>query len=187
MVNLITIFKNNINRHLTLAEFEKELKKPHQTLRPKLDSLIKQNIIKKEGKIYSLNLKNPESLEYLSIAEKEELFFTLKDPLFFIIYQKFSKFFDKGLLIVFGSSIINIKSAADIDILIVSDKDAEYEKAAAEIEKTYNKKIHLIIANKINTALKNEVRKKHIFLNNSDEGIIFLWQAYLGAKDEEMA
>ncbi|MBU0979733.1 MAG: hypothetical protein KJ709_02925 [Nanoarchaeota archaeon] len=185
MVNIFTFFLNDIFRQGILADFERELGVPHQTIRHHLDTLVDKNLINRVLKVYSLNLENPAVWEKLSIAEKERLLFSLKDTIFSVIYEKFSDFYEKGLLIMFGSAVTNIKEANDIDLLYLGKGNPT--RIAKHISDAYGKEIHLVRSGFLGATLKVEIQKRHIFLNRSDEALRLIWYPWIGARRGEKA
>jgi predicted nucleotidyltransferase len=181
---IIELFLKDYSRKIYLREAAKELKKPHQSIKPYIQNLIKKRIIieTKHGNTieYSLNFKNKSIYDYLVISEKERTQkYIEENPLIKEIYMKLSYFFEKNIFIIFGSSTEKIKKSEDIDLLIIGKNDVK--KEIKELEEIYSKKIHLIQTNKIkdlNMVFIKEIYKKHIIFNNTEEVIRYFGDIY---------
>ncbi|PIN72042.1 hypothetical protein COV22_04230, partial [Candidatus Woesearchaeota archaeon CG10_big_fil_rev_8_21_14_0_10_47_5] len=117
---------------------------------------------------YSLNKENPLLFEYLSICEKERLFKFLKKPIFNRLYNLMAAHFKNNKTLIFGSAATG-KDFSDIDILILS-KDKKILKTLKDFEKTYSVKLHILQTEQkdITQSFINEIKRKHIILNNHD-------------------
>lgn len=76
-------------------------------------------------------------------------------------------------LIIFGSTVENINKAEDLDIIIIKGNNINFDF----IEKKLNKKVHAISINnfdEINLSLKEEIRKKHLIINGTEEVVKWL-------------
>ncbi len=179
MVNNITKWKilglylENYNSKYYLRELANLLKKPHQSLTPYLNALVKENILIREKRKaiteFSLNRKNPQLQDYLVIAEKERAIEKLKEPLLRILYEKIHPYFTKNIFVIFGSATKNLKEAADIDLLLIGP--ASIKKEVEDFEEIYDKKIHVITTKsikEIDNGLLQEIIKKHVILNNTE-------------------
>ncbi len=172
---IIELFTNNYNKRIYLREIACLLGKPHQTIKPYVELLVNENILKKEKRKnivdYSLNFKNPSMLDYLIIAEKEKLQEKLQKEIYIkILFEKLSIFFRKNIYILFGSGINKIKKDSDIDLLIIGNKNCSI--IIKDFEQIYNKKLHVIQITKIsklNLSLTKEIYKKHIIFNNTEK------------------
>ena len=74
-----------------------------------------------------------------------------------------------NLVLIFGSASVNLKEANDIDLAVIGDLDKLHFK---EFEKKYDIKFHLINLEKleeITLSLKEEIKKKHLLIQNSEE------------------
>jgi len=181
MVNKITLYSilglfcNDYSKSYYLREIADFLNKPHQTVRPYINNLMKIGVLiedrKKNVVFYKLNLDNELTFSYLLISEKEALFESInKSLLIKILYEKLSPFFEKNIFIIFGSASYEIKKGSDLDLLIVGK--SKLDEVIKEFEQIYNKKIHLVQVgdfNKITNTLVNEIYKKHIILNNTEK------------------
>ncbi len=155
-----------------LAEISRKLKMPHPTARIYLNNFEKEGVIIKQIKgrltLYKLNYFNPLIIDYITLVEKNKL---IKNCLNEIILKEITSFLNKltNTILIFGSASINIKKAKDIDLMIIGDFDKQKFK---DFEKKYNLKFHLINLKKldeINQSLKEEIKKKHLIIQNSEE------------------
>lgn len=179
---IISVYLNDFNRKYYLREIASLLKKPHQTIKPYLEELVVEKIlerVKKKNIIeFGLNLKDNRVYDYIVVSEKEKLLERLKqDILVKILFEKLSNFFQKYTFIIFGSSVDKLKENSDIDLLVIGKGNVEIK----EFEDTYNKKIHKIQVNKIkditNTLLE-EIYKKHLILNNTEQIVRYFGEKY---------
>ncbi|MCK4730272.1 MAG: hypothetical protein KAT28_03045 [Candidatus Aenigmarchaeota archaeon] len=186
MVRKITIwyvllpYLLNYKRNLLLADFEKELKIPHQTISKYLKQLTNEKILKTEKKekhaIYSINFKNPFIYDYLSISEKIKTYNLMaKSPLLKRLHELFSKFFSESSFLVFGSFAEKL-TGNDLDLLIVGKYNKELKETIKSFSLTYGIEIHSVPTNMDNLtpAFIQEIAKKHIMINNSDLFVTFL-------------
>ena len=182
--SIIKKFVNDYGKIYYLREFAALLKKPHQTIKPYIENLVKEGILIKNQRKniieYSLNFKNKQIYNYLVIAEKERLIERLnEDVIFKILFEKLSPFFRDNLFILFGSAVEKIQKGSDIDLLIIGKSDVN--RTINEFEEVYNKKIHKIHVNnlnKLNNVLIKEVYKKHIIFNNTEQVLRFFGELY---------
>jgi len=178
-INIIMQFLNDYNRKYYLRELAFLLKKPHQSIKPYVEELVKESTLIKTSRKnlteYNLNLKNTRIYDYLTIAEKEKLIEKLKqEPLLEVLFEKLSSFFINNTFIVFGSAAEKIKKGSDIDLLIIGKSNIN--KILEEIEEVYNKKIHKIQVNNINSlnhTIIKEIYKKHLIFNNTEQIVRF--------------
>ncbi|MBU4308688.1 MAG: nucleotidyltransferase domain-containing protein [Nanoarchaeota archaeon] len=181
---IVEQFINNYNKKYYLREFADLLKKPHQTIKPYVEQLVKENILIKNQRKnlveYELNFKNKQIYNYLVISEKEKLTERLnKNPLLKILFEKLSSFFMQNTFVLFGSFAENNEKKLDIDLLIIGKTNLN--KAISEIEEIYNKKIHKIQIdnlNKLDMVLVKEIYKKHLIFNNTEQIIRFFGDLY---------
>jgi len=169
----LEVYLGDLNKSISLSEFESYFKKPHQTIKSHLNQFLKAKILKEDKKerflFYKLNLENPLTKEYLILCEKERLLDFLEKSAFFLrLYSELSKFFHDSKVILFGSSTEK-KDYNDIDLLIISQNNG-IKQALNKFEQTYSKKIHLIqtLEKDLTKALIQEIRQKHIILNNHE-------------------
>ena len=167
----LQLFLDDLRKQVSLSEFEKHFKVPHQTIKAHLSQLVKSRILNETKKarfrLYSLNLSNPLLIHHLSICEKERFFEFIKKPTFFSLYDHIYMHSQTPMLI-FGSSVISDKFR-DIDILIIG-KNEGLRKALDNYEKIYGDKIHITQAekNQLSYLIISEIRKKHILISEHD-------------------
>lgn len=177
MVNKLTIWSFlepllYSQEFLHLAEISRELKSPHVTVRKHLNEFEKQGIVIKKIKgrltMYKLNYVNPIILDYLVLAEKDRLIRKCQDSLILKEVATLLHEFENKEIIVFGSVTENIKKANDFDVLIIGDEAKDKIK---EFEKKFNIKLHIIdleSLEQVNKSLKEEIIKKHLIINGSE-------------------
>lgn len=177
-------FVHDYSKRYYLRELASLLKKSHQTIKPYIEELVKENVfIKNQRKNiveYSLNFKSRKIYDYLVIAEKEKLMEKLDgDTLLKILFEKFSGFFADNTFLIFGSSVEKTKKGSDIDLLVVGKGDID--KIINDFEEVYNKKIHAVQINNLNklsNTLTKEIYKKHIIFNNTEQIVRFFGALY---------
>lgn len=160
-----------------LSKISRALGKNHTVVRQYLNYFEKQGTVKKKnvGKmtLYSLSENHSLIVQVISLIEKEKLIkkcdsLILKEVVEFIgSYRGVS-------VLIFGSFVDNPKKAEDVDILIVGQKENYNFR---KLEDKINKKVHLITAenfDEVDSALKEEIRKKHLILNNVEEAVKWL-------------
>ena len=181
---IIEQFVSDYDKKYYLRELAFLLKKPHQTIKPYIEELVKQGILLKDQRKniveYSLNFKNKQIYDYLTIAEKEKLIEKLnKDTLLKVLFEKLAPFFPNNTFIIFGSSVIKLEKETDIDLLVIGKSNIH--KIVAEFEEIYNKKLHKVqinTLNRLNNTLTKEIYKKHIIINNTEQVIRFFGDLY---------
>ncbi|MCD6464192.1 winged helix-turn-helix transcriptional regulator [Candidatus Woesearchaeota archaeon] len=159
-----------------LAEISRELKKPHTTVRKQLKIFEKKGLIQKEriGKQTFYKLKKiPLIIDYLAMVEKEKLIEKCEKELVLKEIVEFLHNFDNTILI-FGSAVDSVKEARDIDLLVIG----RFNKREIELlGEKLNVRFHLInVRNlkEINESLKQEIRNKHLIINNAEALIKWL-------------
>jgi len=169
----LEVYLDDLHKRVSLSEFEKHFKKPHQTAKAHLQEFVKEKILTLEKKerfsFYSLNKRNPLLREYLALCEKERLLDHLeKNTLFRRLYEILSAHFNKNKVLLFGSATWK-KEFADIDLLIISN-DKEIKKAIDEFIKTYSVKIHVVQTDKehLTESFIMEIKKQHVIYNEHD-------------------
>ena len=172
---IVALYLNDYNKKYYLREMATLLKKPHQTIKPYIETLIKENILIKNQRRniteFSLNFKNKKIYDYLIISEKEKLIERLEqDSILNILYEKISKFFNKSTFILFGSAVEKIKKDSDVDLLVIGKQDIS--KEIEDFKEVYSRKIHKIqVENfkKLNLTFIKEIYKNHLILNNTEQ------------------
>ena len=181
-IKIIEQYLNDYDKRFYLRELASLLKKPHQTIKPYVEKLAKENILTKVERKniteYSLNFKDKRAYDYLIIAEKEKLIEKLKEEtLLNILFEKLSSFFEKNIFVIFGSSADKIQQKSDIDLLVIGKQNISVE----DFEKIYNRKIHKIQIKgieELTLTMTKEIYKKHIIFNNTEQIIRFFGSLY---------
>ena len=181
---IIAQYVNCYGKKYYLRELATLLNKPHQTIKPYVEVLVKEKILTKEIRKniieFGLNFKSRQIYDYLVIAEKERLIEKLEaEILFKTLYEKLSQHFTDNTFVIFGSSVNKIKKKSDIDLLIIGKKNLS--NLINEFEEIYNKKIHkvqIIDFDKLSVTLTKEIYKKHLILNNTEQVVRFFGEQY---------
>jgi len=181
---IIAQYASDYGKKYYLRELAVLLKKPHQTIKPYMEELVKEVILTKDKRKniveYGLNFRNKRVYDYLVIAEKERLIEKLEEEtLLKMLYEKLSSYFSDNAFLIFGSSIKKIEKESDIDLLIVGKVNAN--KAIYDFQEIYNKKIHKVQINdfnKLTSTLIKEIYKKHLILNNTEKVVRFFGGQY---------
>jgi len=188
MVNLYTyleIYLDDLHKRVSLSEFTRQFKKPHQTIRAHLGKLVKDKVLIEEKRLrflyYKLNKANPLIVEYLSLCEKERTIrFMQKNALIGRLYAAIAPYLAMSKVLIFGSAVA-AKEYADIDVLIIA-KDKGAAEELKRFEETYSVKVHRVQTEErsLTTALLEEIRKRHIILSGHDYFIQLLYHHELG-------
>ena len=120
--------------------------------------------------IYQLNKEFPLLIDYLSIVEKEFLIKKAQNPIFKELISDLHMLTNKTL-ILFGSAVIDFKTAQDIDIICLEKLDL------TQLESKYRKSFHILQVNDLNdikVALETEIKKKHIIISNVEQVVKWL-------------
>lgn len=181
---IICGYLNDYSRRYYLRELASLLRKPHQTIKPYVEALVKEGVLTKNERKniveFSLNFKDKKLYDYIIIAEKDRLMQKLEEnTLLRVLFEKLSVFFRKNTFIIFGSAVDNTKKAVDIDLLVIGRQNIT--KIIKDFEDVYNKKIHLLqitSLNKSTLTLIKEIYKKHIIFNNTEYVIRFFGGLY---------
>lgn len=160
---------------LHLLDISRKLNENHATVRKYLNNFAKEGFLKISQKgrltLYQINFDFPLLIDYLIIAEKEFLVFKCsQNKIFKELISDLQKISHKPL-VVFGSSVSNFSQAKDLDIIHLEDLDFK------DIDMKYNKKTHSLKVKSlkdITLTLKEEILKKHIIINGSEEVIKWL-------------
>lgn len=183
-ITIIEQYLNDYGRKYYLRELASVLKKPHQTVKPYVENLVKEGILVKNKRRnlteYSLNLKDKKMYDYLIIAEKEKLMGRLKEDVFLaVLFEKLSAFFEKNTFVIFGSAADKTLKHADIDLLVVGKKNISGE--IEDFEKVYSKKIHKIqitSLERLSLTFIKELYRKHIIFDNTEQIVRFFGVLY---------
>lgn len=176
---IIANYLNDYGKKYYLRELSSLLGKPHQSVKPYVEALVKERILiktkRKNITEYCLNFKDKRVYDYLIIAEKEKLIERLEeDTCLRVLFEKLSVFFRANTFVVFGSSVYKIQRGSDIDLLVVGKRNVS--KGVEDFEQVYNKKVHKIqVVNleKLTSALAKEVYKKHLIFNDTERIVRF--------------
>ena len=165
---------------LHLAEISKSLGQPHPTVRQELNFLEQKGIVKKRIKgrltLYTLNIDNPNIIDYLVVAEKNRLIsrcdteLALKELIGFL----HSLLSEQNKALIFGSAVESLKKANDVDMLLTGKLN---KQKLDEFSGKFNLKIHLISVRrlkKVSEALRQEIIKKHLVIMGSEEIVRWL-------------
>ena len=149
---IMSCYLNNYGRKCYLQELAELLNKPHQTIKPYAESLVKEKILikSKRKKIleYSLNLNNKQVYSYLITAEIEKLIEKLREePILRILYERLSPHFINNTFIIFGSSVNKVEKESDIDLIFIGK--ANVNELLKEFREIYNKKMHKVHVNSL--------------------------------------
>ncbi len=166
---------------LHLANISREINEPHPTVRQWLNTLEKKAVLKKEHRgrqtLYSLNLQNPNIIDYLVISEKNKLIKKCEKWLVLgeIVYY-INKNLKDGKVLIFGSAAESFNKAKDIDILVIGKEgNIDLKNFARKL----NKELHIIQINnlaKVTKSLKIEIIKKHLLIKGSEDFVRWmLW------------
>ncbi len=163
---------------LHLADISQRLKRPHPTVRQYLHLFEQDGILTKTIKgrltLYALNRSSPLLIDTLVLGEKERLLRVCKKNL---LLGELNSFLHQSLsenhkALIFGSSVSDFKKAHDVDLLVVGK-----QISVAVFENKFNIKIHLIHVNALSTVtdpLREEIRKRHLLIQGSEELLTWL-------------
>jgi predicted nucleotidyltransferase len=181
---VVSQFVNDYAKRYYLRELAVLLKKPHQTIKPYVEELVKEGILAKnqrKGIIeFNLNFKNKNVYDYIVISEKENLMEKLEEEgILKMLHEKLSPYFADNTFVIFGSAVNKIEKNSDIDLLMIGK--ADINKVIKEFLEVYNKRLHKIQItdlNKLTPALIKEIYKKHLILNNTEQIVRFFGGQY---------
>lgn len=182
--SVIGLYLNDYAARFYLRELADLLDRPHQTIKPYVESLVSERILlkteRKKITEYSLNLKNKRTYDYLIIAEKEKLGERLEaDVLLRALFEKLAELFRENTFVIFGSCAVKMEKGSDIDLLVIGKK--EVTNKLKEFEQVYNKKVHkikVVEIDKLSPAFEKELYKKHLIFNNTEKIINFFGERY---------
>lgn len=181
----LELYLADLHKRVSLSEFERHFKIPHQTIKARLKELVDAKILILEKgarfAFYSINKKNPLLVEYLAMCEKERMLdFLESNVLFRRLYDTLSRHMSESNILVFGSAA-GKKGFEDIDLLIISG-DKKIKSSINEFMQTYGVKIHFVQSDEkhLTDAFVTEIKKQHIVLNNHDYFVRRLYKNELG-------
>jgi len=175
-------FLNYSVEQIHLSQIAKQLSLPHPTVRQHMNEFQRLGVIKKTslGKLsmHHLNKDSPLITDILVLAEKDRLIRKASTSLLLAeVIQFLHTLNNVHEILIFGSSCEDVKKARDVDVLIVGKTKIN----TSIIEKRIGKKIHVIQVpniNKVTPALKEEIKKKHLLIKNSEK--LIQWLRYTG-------
>jgi predicted nucleotidyltransferase len=171
-IKIFEEFLRDYTKEHTGSFISKKKNLNQKTVSNYLNKLEKEHILKSKtqgkNKLYSLNLKNKETVKHFIIAvEHLRTIEFYKNNLFIKeISEKIQKHI-KGTATIFGSYVKGTqKDNSDIDILIIGKC---YEKEINNISKIYNKDISFKIYPRFKKdILTTETIKSHILIKNTE-------------------
>lgn len=183
-VKIIAQYVTDYSKKCYLRELAALLNKPHQTIKPYIEDLVKEGVFIKDKRKkiieYGLNFKHKGIYDYLVIAEKERLMEKLEEEtLLKILHEKLSPYFGNNDFVIFGSSVNKLEKESDIDLLMIGK--INITNLLNEFQEVYNKKIHKVQTtnlNKLSPTLIKEIYKKHLILNNTERIVRFFVKQY---------
>jgi len=158
-----------------LSELSRMLKIPHPTLRQHLNLFEKKGIVRKQikGRLtnYKINYDNPLIIDYLVMIEKNKLINKCNKDLLLKEVTSFLHGFNgfNNPLLIFGSAVNNIKTANDIDILLIGDYN---KQSFNDFQNKFGIKFHVISLkhlSDVKSTLKKEIIEKHLIISDSEE------------------
>ncbi len=191
-LEIIGLYRSNYLGQFHIRQMARLIEKSHVGLLPHLKKLEKDKILVfreiGKSKVYSLNLKNNQVMEFLSFSEKKKALEILsEEPFIKKIYDEFISLDSAGCLVLFGSyaSKTNLRES-DIDLLYIGEFKEDDEKEIKNLGKAYNKEIHLVSMGSRQFreqllkqgALVKEIIINHIVLYNQDLFISEVWRYY---------
>jgi DNA-binding transcriptional ArsR family regulator len=175
IISILEPFLYRPKEKLHLAEISRKTKEPHPTARQWLNLLEKKGVLRKQHKgrltMYSLNLDSRNLLGYLVIAEKSKMIRKCEKELLLKELNNFVQTTIKSDVLVFGSAVDSLRSANDIDLLVVGKSE---DAAIKNFSKKINKEIHIINVKKfelVSKSLKEEIIRKHLILKGSENAL----------------
>lgn len=191
-LKILSLYKSNYKATYHVRELATLIEKSHVTLLPHLKALEEEKILMAKivgrNKVYSLNLDNILTRNFISISEQvdsthyQEQVFIIKK-----INTEISKLNLPGTLILFGSyAKRTFKEDSDIDLFYLGElKEIDITKIKS-IGKIYGKTINLKNATVHNfemglrkkDALILEILKCHFIVQNQGQFINAVWRYY---------
>lgn len=165
-----------------LRELARKVNRSHQAISKTMKLLVSERVLIREKKgvqtFYRINIENPLIVDYLAISEKYKLILNCKDLFLkeFVSLLKEDKA-SSYTIILFGSFVKNTKEANDVDMLVVGD----YKEKGKFIrgKGIFGKEIHVIKVESfddISPALKEEIIKNHLILQNVEGAVTWMIQ-----------
>lgn len=165
-----------------LRELARKTDYSHQAILKTMTDLVSERVLIKEKKgrqtFYRLNLENPLITDCLAVSEKNRLILSCKD----LLLKEFVSLFREGkssnfTVILFGSFVRNTKKANDVDMLVIGDykEKGEFIRGKGVL----GKEIHMIKVesfDNVSPALKEEIIKNHLILQNVEGAVQWMLQ-----------
>jgi len=147
---ILTLFSLSPGSRFKRNEIKQNININNVPLDYALLRLIRSNILKREGNLYSLNFENKEMKEIVNIIERDHIYLKrIPIKIYFLILDLISDkiLFKDCELYLFGSySKLVYNDKSDIDIAILTSKDLKKDllnKLIKKLEKRYNKAIEV--------------------------------------------
>lgn len=190
-LEIVSLYVSDYPRKLHVREIARLLHANHRTIGLTLRQLEKKRImdskIAGKNKMFSLNMNNIFTKEYITMAESLQKIKLLEKHFFF---KKLLTDLNPPLrtepLILFGGYAKGLEhKKSDIDLLLITER--KEQKIAAKIKelgKVYNKQMHFHQSERdtFEAGLKEkdplvvEIVNNHIILNNSEFFVELLWR-----------
>jgi DNA-binding transcriptional ArsR family regulator len=162
-----------------LARLSKITEIPHPTLRQWLAQFEAKGIVyqEKQGRQtqYVLKWNHPLLIDYILIAEKHKLIYACtKHTSLMRCVELLHHYAKNNAILIFGSAVIDFEKAQDIDIIIGG-------KISPRLEQFLQNNVFrfepIIVRDlkKISAELTEEVKKKHLLIENSEKIIRWLY------------
>lgn len=189
-MKIVGLYRKNYLATFHIREMAKLLKTSHVTLLPHLNGLEKDRIVEAKtvgkNKVFSLNLSNISTKDYIALAEKSETIEFL-EAVFLIkkIVTDLNKFNLHGCFIIFGSYAKGYYTKeSDVDIFYIGEISRDQIKTVENFGKIYAKKISVKTStiNNFETGLRErdalirEVVDSHYLVQNADLFVNVLWR-----------
>jgi hypothetical protein len=181
LTNTLLPFLDKPKEQLHLAAISRVLEQPHPTVRLWLQSFVEKRVLKKSHKgrqtLFQLNFDHPNIVDYLTIAEKQQLISICEKEL---ILRELTHFLvtstpNDTKILFFGSVVTSFTTAHDIDILVVGPID---EQSVNVFCTRFKKPTHIIHTNSfddITPSLREEITKKHLIVKGSEDILRWLY------------
>ena len=161
-LNILKLFLEEPNREFNVRELARILKIAPATASKELKRLTKENILMgRKERIFNLYKANINDGNYKDI----KIFYNLRSLKNVGLINFLNKFYLKPTIVLFGSAAFGMDTeTSDFDILIISEKDKEFNELD-RFEKKIKRKIQLFVVKNI-----KDMKNKHL-INNVVNGI----------------
>ncbi|MFA6888100.1 MAG: nucleotidyltransferase domain-containing protein [Candidatus Woesearchaeota archaeon] len=188
-LEIISLYLSDYKREIHVREIARLLNANHRTIGLTVEKLKEKQVmnLKKIGKnnVYSLNIQNITTREYITCAESLQKIKILEKHFFFKkLLTELSQIIETEPIVLFGSYAKGKETKeSDIDILLFKG-ETEIEAKIKSIAKQYNKSIQVQQATReqFETGIWEkdpliiEIVNNHIILNNNQFFIGMLWR-----------